>query len=257
MREARRRRPVRSVSLTALVAAVGLAAAACGGDEARSADAARTSSGEVQASTSEDGAQEAGGFPSGWRVRTDRGETSPEAVDLVATEGGVRVRPGPRAVYWDPETTATGTYRARATFHRLNDPGPEAYGLFVGGRDLQAEGQDYLYFLVRGDGSYLVKHRAGAETHTLVEWTEHSAVRGGSASGGAVTNTLAVESGPDTVRFLVNGTEVERLERAPMLNSDGQVGVRVNHRLDVRIEGPGVEPLEGTDAGGGGSSESG
>lgn len=250
MRDVNSGHPGRRAAVAAVVAA-GLAAAACGGGEARAGDAGDDA---ARADRPEAASLEAGDLPSGWMVRTDRGETSPRAVDFASVQGGHRVRPGPRAIYWNPEMRATGLYRVRAELHRLNDPGPEAYGLFVGGRDLRTEGQDYLYFLVRRDGSYLVKHRAGTDTHTLVDWTEHSAVRGSDGEGG-VSNTLAVESRPDAVRFLVNGTEVERLERAPMLNTDGEVGVRVNHRLDVRIEGLRVEPLEGAGSGEGPPAE--
>ena len=39
----------------------------------------------------------------------------------------------------------------------------------------------------------MVKHRAGNETHTVIDWTEHAAVQRPGADGKA-TNTLAVES---------------------------------------------------------------
>lgn len=242
----------------ALVAAAAVMVSACGGDGAPDEDA-RSAAGDegvaAEASASEssgDGARSGQAFPEDWRVRTDPGETSPDAVDFVAADDGYRVRPGPRAVYWQPEMQAEGTYRFRATFRHFNEPSPpEAYGLFVGGRDLTSPQQDYLYFLIRRDGKYLVKHRAGDETHTLTDWTDHDAVETGPAEGGSPPNTLAVESREDAVHFLVNGTEVQRLERAPMLNTDGQAGVRVNHRLDVRFTDVGVEPLGDGGAGGG------
>lgn len=245
----RRTTAVRAV----LFAAAGALAVACAGEgaagEGGSASADATDGPEASAAQPAD---TSGAFPEGWEVRTDPGETSPEAVNFVATDDGYRVRPGPRALYWDPETTAEGAYRFSVTFQHFNEPrAPEAYGVFVGGRDLQSPRQDYLYFLVRRDGKYLVKHRAGEETHTLVEWTDHDAVRTGPAEGGSPLNTLAVESREDAVRFLVNGTEVQRLERAPMLNTDGQAGVRVNHRLDVRFTDLRLEPLDGDGTGGG------
>jgi hypothetical protein len=47
---------------------------------------------------------------------------------------------------------------------------------------------------------------------------------------------------PDAVRFLVNGTEVQTLSRAQLggASTDGLVGLRVNHNLDLMIEGFGV-----------------
>lgn len=248
-------RPRTGAVRVVLLATAAALAAACGGEGA-AGEAGSASTGEADGSGAPAGNADAPAeqaFPEGWEVRTDPGDTSPEAVDFVATDDGYRVRPGPRAIYWDPEMTADGTYRFSVTFQHFNEPSPpEAYGVFVGGRDLQSSGQDYLYFLIRRDGNYLVKHRAGDETHTLTEWTDHDAVETGSAEGGSPPNTLTVESRDDAVRFLVNGTEVQRLSRAPMLNTDGQAGVRVNHKLDVRFTDLRIEPLADGEQGGGG-----
>lgn len=177
-------------------------------------------------------------WPEGWASRTDEGDTARSAVRLEPAEGGVRVRPGPRAIYWRTGDSARDSYRVGASFTQLERAGaPESYGLFVGGRDLKGPGQDYLYFLVRQTGEYLVKHRAGDETHGLVAWTGHPAVRAFEESADSLVNELTVESREGRVRFLVNGTAVDSLERAPMLNTDGTFGVRVNHRLDVRVTG--------------------
>lgn len=177
-------------------------------------------------------------WPEGWTSRTDDGDTTRAAVQLSAVDGGVRVQPGPRAIYWRRGDTASGSYRVQATFTQLERaPAPEAYGLFVGGRDLKGTGQDYLYFLVRQTGEYLVKHRAGSETHGLVSWTGHSAARALGEGADSLVNELAVEAGEDRVRFLVNGTAVDSLERSEQLNTDGVFGARVNHRLDVRVNG--------------------
>lgn len=249
--------PRRAVACLTLCTVIAVAAAGCGGQGSAGDDA----------STDGDGAPDAGSeaarpasasaaatqaFPEGWKVRTDRGDTTPEAVAFVATDEGYRVRPGPRAIYWNPGMRADGAYRVRATFRQLNQPGaPEAYGLFVGGRNLRSADQEYLYFLIRRDGEYLVKHRAGAEARTLVEWTEHEALASYGGEAPSPAQTLAVEAGDDAVRFLVDGTEVHRLERAAALNTDGQTGVRVNHRLEVSFTDMGVRPLEDAGSGGG------
>lgn len=216
--------------------AIGLAAAACGQAGADGQD------GEAGASADEAAASAQEAWPSGWSSRTDDGDTSRSAVRLEPAEDGVRVRPGPRAIYWRPGDTAAGEYRVAATFEQVERaPAPESYGLLVGGRDLEGSGQDYLYFLVRQTGEYLVKHRAGDETHDLVSWTGHPAVRSLEDGSPPLVNELAVESGPERVRFLVNGTPVDSLDRAPQLETDGLVGVRVNHRLDVRVAGPEID----------------
>lgn len=253
----RRRTAVLRVVVFAAAAAL---AGACGGEgaageggSASAGEADRSSASSAEEARAGESAGTSQAFPEGWEVRTDPGQTSPEAVDFVATDDGYRVRPGPRAIYWDPGMTTEGTYRFSATFQHFNEPSPpEAYGVFVGGRDLQSPEQDYLYFLIRRDGKFLVKHRAGDETHTLTDWTGHDAVETGPAEQGSPLNTLVVESREDAVRFLVNGTEVQRLERAPMLSTDGQAGVRVNHKLDVRFTDLRLEPLGDGDGAGGG-----
>ena len=181
------------------------------------------------------------GPPAGWLTRLDRaGATQqPHFMDM---NGRLHVISGPAAIYYNPQNTATGAYRAQGTFTQ-NRPSahPEAYGLILGGRNLDAENQDYLYFLIRQDGQFLVKHRAGNETHDLIDWTEHAAVRQPDAQGRA-TNTLAMDVSAAGVRFLVNGTEVANLPRVHMLNTEGIVGLRVNHNLDVVISDFAVVP---------------
>ena len=193
------------------------------------------------------GGHGAHGLPAGWQARADRAGASLEQVHFMAMGDGFHVTSGPAAVFWHPENAATGEYRARATFAQTKAPEhPEAYGLVLAGKNLDGQppqGPDYLYFLVRGDGKYMVRHRAAnGDLHTLVDWTESPAVRRQDAQGKAV-NALAAEAGAFGVRFLVNGTRVaEFLKKdVPYLNTDGLVGLRVNHNLDVHISEFAVE----------------
>lgn len=227
------------VTLAAVFVAVG-----CGGDAGAAGDAADAAQAADQTETSTARQSQEAAFPEGWRVRTDGGETSPGSADLSRQDGALHVAPGPRAIYWDPENRAAAPYRVRATFVQTEDPGsPEAYGLFIGGRDLTSQDQDYLYFLVRKTGEFLVKHRAGSETHTLVEWTSHEAVEPADDAG-RQENTLAIEAPGEGVRFLVNGQEVASLPSSDMLNTDGFTGFRINHRLDVVVRDFEVGSLE-------------
>ena len=188
-------------------------------------------------------------LPAGWHVRLDKADASTAEVKFATMGSGYHVTLGPAAVFYNPTHTAKGEYRARATFTQTRpSQHPEAYGLVVGARNLDGPKQDYLYFLVRQDGKFLVKHRAGAETHTLFDWTEHSAVAKAGSSG-KMTNELAIEAGAHGARFLVNGTEVAKLDRGPNLNTDGIVGLRVNHNLDVHIDNFGIERGGGAPSG--------
>jgi hypothetical protein len=184
-----------------------------------------------------------GTLPAGWSARLDRPNAALADVRFVSMGAGYHATSGPAGIFWNPAHVGTGEYRARATFTQTKAPKhPEAYGLFVAGKELQ-EGADYLYFLVRGDGKFLVKHRApNGDTHTIVDWTEHAAVKKQDESGKA-TNALAVEGGDFGVRFLVNGTQVAEFlsKDVPHLNTQGIVGLRVNHNLDVHVDGFAVE----------------
>lgn len=175
-------------------------------------------------------------FPNGWTARLDRANASLDDARFVAMSGGYHAVLGPAGIFYNPANRGTGSYHAQASFtqNRLSQH-PEGYGLFVGGMRLNAADQDYLYFIVRQDGKFMVKHRAGAETHTLFDWTEHAAIRRPDAQGRA-TNVLAVEATPAGARFLVNGQEVAKLD-APQLNTSGTVGLRLNHNIDVGITG--------------------
>jgi hypothetical protein len=184
-------------------------------------------------------AAHATGIPEGWQARLDRpGSTA--GIHFMSMNGHLHAVLGPAGIFYQPTATASGAFTAQGTF-TLNKPSahPEAFGMFLGGRNLEADNQDYLYFLVRQDGKFMVKHRAGSETHTVIDWTEHAAVQRPGADGKA-TNTLAVQTHPGGVRFLVNGTEVGALPRG--VNTDGVYGLRLNHNLDVVITNFGVQP---------------
>ncbi len=114
---------------------------------------------------------------------------------------------------------------------------PEAYGLFVGGKNLSSDAASYLYFLVRGDGKYLIKQRESAtDTRTLVDWTASPAVHVADAAGKA-TNALRVQVGTDSVRFFANDRPVAALATAKTGPLAGTAGLRVNHNLDVHVDG--------------------
>jgi hypothetical protein len=163
---------------------------------------------------------------------------------VVSMGSGFHVTSGPAAIYWNPSNTASGNYAVSATFTQTKPAvHPEAYGLFIGGQNLDTPNQAYGYFLVRQDGKYLVNHRANDSTvHKIVDWTANSAVKAIDASG-KVTNALSIVVGPQMLTFMVNGVAVDSLPRAnmdrtgPGSGTSGIAGVRVNHNLDVHIDG--------------------
>lgn len=195
-----------------------------------------------------DADQEKPRSPEGWMVRTDRGGHGPgEAIDFKDMPPGWHITTGPAAIFYRPDQTASGTYRVEAETH-LFDPGQrrEGYGIIFGGKELDADAQEYTYFLIRRDGSYLVKRRDGAETAVIQGWTEHPAIVAWDEKpedAATTRNLLAVEVGDSELAFFVNGEEVHRLPREG-LSTDGVVGLRVNHSLDLHVTRLDVAPLD-------------
>jgi hypothetical protein len=186
--------------------------------------------------------------PAGLQLRLDHSTNAEDPDDVpnvtVTTEGsGIRFATGPAVTAWNSSDTATGSYTLKGTFTLLEPSGHvNYYGLVYGGRDLEGAGQNYLYFLVAQDGSYLVKHRAGNETtHDIQGRTPHSAVAAADANGRSV-NALEVRVGADATDFVVNGVVVHSAANSGMAaRTDGIWGVRINHTLPaILVEGLGV-----------------
>lgn len=185
-------------------------------------------------------------WPDGWQVRTDGdaeaviSEIEADSVDIrftTMTPGWHITTQRPRAIFWHPASTATGDYTASSTIH-LFPPGErrEAYGIFVGGSDLDGPDQTYLYFVVRRTGEYLIKVRRGAETETIVDWTANEAVIPYTdETTGTATNTLAIQTMGDMIHFRVNGQDVQVLQDAA-IPTQGIFGLRVNHGLNLHVE---------------------
>lgn len=178
-------------------------------------------------------------MPDGWLMRLDRPGAGADVADFQTMPPGWHVKTGRAGagIFWMPEMSATGPYTAKGTFHLFSPAShAEAFGLFVGGRDLDSEGQEYLYFLVRQTGEYLIKRRAGAETSDLVGWTAHDAIPiAPPGEEGPTRYDLAVQVGAEDVEFRVNGSTVHTLPRGEV-TSDGTAGLRINHMLDIHVE---------------------
>lgn len=185
--------------------------------------------------------------PDDWQVRFDQPDASEDQLEMfVSMPPGWHVTSGPAAIYWDPGNEASGSYRVEMEVF-LFDPGErrEAFGVFIGGRDLDGPEQAYAYFLIRNGGQFIVKERAGTEAPTIEPWTSHEAILSYADRGEdtSVLNVLAVEVDEDTLRFFVNDEEVWSGPRNG-LPVDGTYGFRVNHGLNLHISRLEVVPLD-------------
>jgi hypothetical protein len=181
--------------------------------------------------------------PLGWRVRADRSTSAsdPDAagdIKFVTVGKGYHATNPQAAVYWNPANTATGAYAVKGTFTLLKPSGhTNYYGLLVGGSDLEGPKQSYLYFLVAQDGTWIVKRRNGDTGVADVAKAANDAVKRPDASGKS-TNALEVRVQADKVEFVVNGTVVGTQPRTGQVaKTDGVYGIRVNHLLDVQVDG--------------------
>jgi len=175
------------------------------------------------------------GRPEGWRWRYDRANAVDSTLEFVTMSPGWHITTGPAAILYHPSHTARGNFRVDSRIF-LFPPGEhaEGFGLFLGGRNLEGADQSYTYFLVRKDGRFMIKQRTGATTRDVVPWTANDAVTPHPGGTSDVRNDLAVDVAADSVRFLVNNRQVHAAERS-VIPTDGQVGLRINHALNLHV----------------------
>jgi hypothetical protein len=179
-----------------------------------------------------------GALPAGWSARPD-GDGDVKDVKFVTMEPGYHLTLGPATILYRESDRANGPFHTLATFHQMKKlKHSEGYGLMIGGQGLTGKDQKYSYFLVRDDGSYLIKRRDGEKTTDVSKgWTAHPAIKKGDAEGKA-TNLLEIDAKqkPGRIDFKVNGQTVHSAD-AKGVSTKGIVGLRVNHNLDLHIEG--------------------
>jgi len=179
--------------------------------------------------------------PKGWKMRVDRSTSAsdpdaPGAIKFTQTGSTMHAVNPQAAVYWNPANTASGTYTIKGTFTLLKPSGhTNYYGLVFGGSNLDGAAQSYTYFLVAQDGTWLVKKREGEMASDVIKKTPSDAVKKPGADGKSVNN-LEVRVGADKIDYVVNGTVVQSAPKTGV-KTDGIYGVRVNHLLEVNVDG--------------------
>jgi len=173
----------------------------------------------------------------GWWARMDDLKEARAGFKFVTMGTGLHATTGPNVILFDPQEDWEGPYTTRATL-TLTKPASHqvAYGIFVGGQDLDNDKQRYTYFVIRQDGKYLIRKRTGNTTTNVAgDWADHPAIRK-SDEKGSQTNELAIQVGRDQVTFLANGQTVVT-HPAKAVDVVGVSGLRIGHGLDVHIEG--------------------
>jgi len=167
--------------------------------------------------------------PDGWEVRAER---------FVAMPPGFHITTSPSVLFYHPDARAEGAFEAVTEGFLFRGDSPNAYGLFVGGRDLRADDATWTSFEIGHDGTWVVRSRAfRGDAHGFVVGDLAGPEPGPVAVPGDETtakNVLAVVARPDSVEFRLNGETVSTLPRAE-LTVDGIVGFRVGADLNLHL----------------------
>jgi len=173
----------------------------------------------------------------GWWARLDNPKEARTGLKFVTMGTGFRATTGPTIILFDPNEDWEGPYTTKATLTMTKLASHQvAYGLFVGGQDLDTDKQRYTYFEIRQDGKYLIRKRSGATvTDVAGTWADHAAIQKPNASG-SQTNELSIQVGRDAVVFMANGQTVAT-HPATAVDVVGMSGLRIGHGLDVQVYG--------------------
>jgi hypothetical protein len=181
--------------------------------------------------------------PKGWLLRADRSTSAadpdaPGAIKFTAMGSGFHAVTPQAAVFWNPANTVTGNYSLKGTFTLVRPSShTNYYGLVFGGGGLEGSKQSYLYFVVAQDGTWLIKQRDGDVNTQNVARMANPAVKRPDATGKSI-NALEVRVSAAKIDYLVNGTTVHTTPKTGLtMKTDGTYGIRVNHALEVMVDG--------------------
>lgn len=180
----------------------------------------------------------------GWMVRADRSTsaTDPDGagtIQFMSMGTGFHAVTPQAAVFWNAANNAAGNYSVKGNFRLLKPSGHNNYyGLVFGGSGLDGAAQNYIYFLVAQDGTWLIKKREdNATTRDVAPKAANAAVKKPDDKGTS-TNALEVRVLADKIEYLVNGTTVHTTPKTGLTaKTDGTWGIRVNHLLEVHVDG--------------------
>jgi len=184
----------------------------------------------------------------GWKGKVDpgaaKGGKTVNDSKFVKQGNDLHLTIGPAAVYWNPANTAKGDFTAKASFKEgktvANHPHP--YGLFIGGSSLETDQPNLMYCVAYGDGSFLVRRFGGGTVADVSKRQPNAAVHK-TAADGSTSNDVAWNVHGSRVECAINGTTVASFDKGEVVgpgkleSTDGVVGVRVSHNVDVVVSG--------------------
>ena len=198
-----------------------------------------------------------GKLPDGWMLRFDpqRSGVVPKAeeVNFVTMGSGYHFTSGPAAIYYNTKDQGSGEYAVSATFGQRKSVNHEAYGIFIGGQNLQDSTQTYTYFVIKPCSSrcgtpgapmgeiLISKRSSDGKPVALVPIRHDDAVNTDDPKDGHASNKMTIHVAKDTVHFVLNDKLVAAVPKSQIGNTDGQAGIRINHNIDVHVAWDGVK----------------
>jgi hypothetical protein len=120
---------------------------------------------------------------------------------------------------------------------------PRPYGIFIGGNDLGAEDQSYLYCAAYGNGNFIVRGFGPVAFQMNGRGEANAAVHKAAGPGEPVTQEIAMSVKGDKVECSINGTVVATYDKPAVVtagklkSTDGIYGLRFAHNTEVKVAG--------------------
>ncbi len=173
---------------------------------------------------------------------------------FVADGSTITINAGPSGIYWNTAHMATGDFTVKATFAETNylkhSGHPHPYGVFVGGKDLNTPKASLLYCSAYGNGTAIFRGFAPTAPNGVFRLggnrpVANEAIRKAGPDA-TVTQEIALNVRGGNVECVVNGATVatypvaDAVGDGKLASTDGLVGIRVGHNLDVVVTGFGI-----------------
>jgi len=183
---------------------------------------------------------------SGWQGRPDPGTGAVNDSSLDAKGSDLEIHTGPAMLYWNPANKGAGDFTVSATFtepkYMSSNDHPHPYGVFIGGSNLDKDNINALYCAAYGRGTFIVREFAPAVVNLNGRGAPNDAIHKAAGKGESVEQTVALSVKGDTVSCSVNGTVVSSWPKSEVIgagkiaSTDGIVGIRVAHNVDVNVK---------------------
>jgi hypothetical protein len=180
--------------------------------------------------------------PTDWKWRQDApaplapgSKMEPGSWVFVQMPPGWHITTGPGVLLYPTSSgDVSGNFSIEADIFLFPESSAEEYGLFLGGRDIEASASPaYLAFVLRADGHAAVLRRAGGQTTALADWQKHDAILVKHEKE-AAKNVIRVDVDPVNLTMTVNGAKVMTVPRGGA-ETDGRIGFRVGKDVNLHI----------------------